>query len=89
MIRWLPALITYSVIGLVQPWNARADDCSDLASAVEYILTIPEGERGEQLEWLRSLLVNDSRKSRILTLAIGHVLRGGSEGDVWTQCESF
>lgn len=89
MIRWLPALIAYSVIGLVQPWNARADDCSDLASAVEYILTIPEDERAKQLERLRAALVNDSHKSKILTLAIGHVLRGGSEGSVWKQCESY
>lgn len=88
MIRWLPALITYTVIGLaLYCHKARADDCTDFAVLVEVLIEQQDKESTRDA-WMRQVR-GDMQKTQLVTRAYQFVADGGSEGQAWQQCESY
>lgn len=89
MIRWLPALIAYSVIVVALLFqDAKATGCEDFAYLVEALNRAEKHQRPAlSAAWTRA--VNDRDKIEIITRAYAFVAAGGSEGQAWKQCESY
>ena len=89
MTRWLPALITYAVIGLALCFHdAKAEECSDFAYLVEALNNAKPHQRPALVEVWRGL-TDDNKKIQLITRAFSFVSSGGTEGQAWKQCKTY